>query len=297
MTEATASPVLPATPENPPDPRAGLTHVQRTDPKRLYREYQQYFIDDRLKREETTTGWDRLKLTWRNMLTGTDVHEANSFDTVLVLGSLGGFIFGCINDSVQRLRDFRKQHDDFVAAGLLKEKWQLHKVAMFRTVKEGVKMSLICTFAPVAASCAILSSMSYRNNINPFDFGVIIAATSAAFNIKKPNSLILRHATMWFGVGAAVAVAIRAYMWFAGTSMSEFRYNTVDSRDRLHVMMSRASWDKYKDMPQFQHLHEREADIQQSWQRFREKVKQEEEAKAEPPQDVVRPGRYKIVVS
>lgn len=303
MTEAAASPDLQSPSHSEPvDPRAGLSHVQRTDAKRLLREYDQYLQEDRQRREEQVTKWNRLKNTWNNMFFGgTDAFEAQLIHVVVGLGWMGGLVYGAVNDSRQRLRQFHQQYDEFVAAGLLKEKWQLHKVAVFRTVKDGVRMGLICATVPLCLSAGILSSLSYRNDVHWFDFGVLFSASSAAFNIKKTSSIILRQSAMAFAVGAGIALVSRAWIWWHWGSLSEYRYYAVYGRTRSNEMMSRKSWEVYKTIPQYKELYERELDMQESWKRYREELKRRDEEKDSERGNETKTGpregtKYKLVL-
>ena len=289
MAETGAAPVL-SQPQTPPDPREGLTHLQRTDPGRLFREYEQYFIDERVKRDAESTGWERLQKTWYNWYAGVDAFEHFMLNCVILFGGVGGVAWGVFNDSAEPMRQFHKQHDEFVHAGHLKEKWQLTKVAYFRTAMNGIRMGTICLLTPMGLTFSILSSLSYRNDVKPLDFAVIFGTASALFNIKKPNSVILRRAGVAFGFGFAAASAIRTYYWVTGKSVSEFRYWAVTRRDRSNEMMSRKSWERYKDIPEVKHLHERELDLQESWARYREKLAAGERVIHE------RPTRFELVL-
>ena len=265
--------------------RTKMTHKERTNPDRLFAEYSAYFAADRDARDERTTGWDRLKLTWYNILQGYDGFESRIFSECLTVGMFLGFGYGALNDSVQRIRDFQRQHDEFVAAGLLKEKWQLTQTVMFRTAKSGVRMGLLCMSIPMVSLCACLSSIAYRNSVHPLDFGCISAATLAAFNLNKSRSVILRHSAAGFGVGVAAACATRLAMWVTETSVSDFRYWAVTRRQRSDEMLSRKSWERFKDLPDAGPLHEREMDMQAAWLRQKERLEAERlsgERKREP---------------
>lgn len=252
------------------DPRAGLTHAQRTDPRRLYAEYQKYFDEDRERRYGSMTGWQRLTECWDHMWAGMDSFEGRAVHDVLVFGSMTGFMYGAVNDTFHQVKEYQKQHDEFVFAGLLKEKWLLTKTTMLRATFNGIRMSVIFCLAPLAMTTALLSSAAYRNNVNPVDFGVITAATSALYDCKKGASVIMRRSGKAFCVGFGVACLIRAGFWLADSNYAHFRYWAVYRRYRSTEMLSKSSWDKYKDMPEHKMLHERAITLQADMERYRQ---------------------------
>lgn len=257
--------------------------LQRTWSDTLFAEYKKKYYDEERKQfEEQISRWDRVKLTWSNIFGGDDFCESWFPNELLHLGGFIGFGIGAIYETASQMDEFRKKHDQFVAAGHLKEKWMLHKTAMFRCANDGLRTGLVCAIVPTLASCVLLTSISYHNAIKPLDFGIVTTASLAAIALSRGRYLNLRYAGCAFGAGFSLACLLNGYFWLKGTSISEYRYNTVHQMVKLKdKTLNEMSWREYENMPEdssesIRRIRERQLDLKRRWQERAEAKKLKE---------------------
>ena len=219
----------------------------------------------------TMTPRERLRQTWLSVAR----RQGWEYEMILMTGA-GGFIFGGIIGMMAKNEEHRvtvvRQNSEVQFDHRYLAQRKMRDQTYLRNLKNGTKFGWRTGLFSALLAFGSLSSLSYRNDINPLDFVAVFALTGGVWKWQQGPKGMLASATTTALFGLVTGCLAWAAVKVSGVSVNDFRVEMGGLVTKWNVNLSRARMEQMKEVEGV--LHEREMLLQQ--RRFEQRMQQQE---------------------
>ena len=179
----------------------------------------------------------RLKRTWSDIL-NMDGWEYKVLRKSLIYGTLSGFAWGWfLNTGKNRLSVLR----EYDAKGIKLTETDITRKVVRLDFKDGIRCVYRLGLIPVVLTAVTLSSISYRNAVDPIDFTLLYGLTGGLFLGRNGLKSGLKGVAIGSGMGLLAAVTAIIFIRASETSVADLR-RTMRLREYQIKGMNRLQW-------------------------------------------------------
>lgn len=206
----------------------------------MMEEYKEIFDYDSMGK----TGWERVKKMYKGMY-NINNPEANILQEVAIFGGVVGFMWGSVFKTTDYMQDFIRKHNDMVYEGEYHAKRTFIDNMVVNTARKGASVAWRFALFPAYVTLFALTSLAYRNYVNPLDFGAVVGLAGAIWKFMLgPRAMFTA-----FCFGALLGIIAGCLLWsvfkMVGITVAEWRYFNAGNRVRAQRELSGHSWNKY----------------------------------------------------